>query len=191
MPETPDLLLEETEPPVADLRLLVEPKPWFRIFVQNLRDFFQRSEVFNPQSTISDQKSSVTFWPDVFVDHGLPWRRFAQSGACHVLVFAMIWAGSRLLALRPRVTAQPVFTRADVIYYSPTEYLPPLDTRRSNSAHTRKADPEYSAQPIISLPPQADNRSQTIVTPPNIRLEHDIALPNIVALSGTAQVPIG
>ena len=191
MPETPGLLLEETEPQVADLRLLVEPQPWFRIFVQNLRHFFQRSEVFNQQSTIVNQESSITFWPDVFVERGLPWRRFAQSAACHVLVLAIIWAGSRLLALQPRVTSQPAFTHAEVIYYSPTEYLPPLDTRRSNSPHTRKADPEYLAQPIISLPPQADNRSQTIVAPPNIRLEQDVALPNIVALSGTQQAPIG
>jgi TonB family protein len=191
MPETPGLLLEESEPRVADLHLLVEPEPWSRVFVENLRHVFQRSEVFNQPSTISNQESSVNFWPDVFVDRALPWRRFAESGACHILALAMIWAGSRLLALQPRVTSQPAFTHADVIYYSPTEYLPPLDTLHPNSARTRKADPEYSAQPIISLPPQAGNRSQTIVTPPNIQLEQDVALPNIVALSGTPQVPIG
>jgi TonB family protein len=187
MRDTPGLLLEETEPPVADLRLLVEPEPWFRIFVQNLRGFYQRSEA----GQMHLESAPADFWPDVFVNRGLPWRRFAQSGAFHVLVLAMIWAGSRWLALQPHATSQPAFTRADVIYYSPTEYLPPLDTRRSNSARTRKADPEYSAQPIISVPRQADNRSQTIVTPPNIQLDHDVALPNIVALSGTPQVPIG
>jgi TonB family protein len=186
MLETPGLLLEETEPPVADLRLLVEPEPWFRVFLQNLRHLFQRPQPgIHLESTLSD------FWPDVFVDRGLPWRRLAQSGACHVLVLAMIWAGSRLIALQPHTTSQSAFTHADVIYYSPTEYLPPLDTRRSTSVRTRKPDPEYSAQPIISLPPEADNRSQTIVTPPNIQLDHDVALPNIVALSGTPQRPIG
>jgi TonB family protein len=179
-------LLEETEPPVADLRLLVEPEPWSRIFLQNLRHFFQRSE---PGALL--ESAPAAFWPDVFVDRELPWRRFVESGAYHVLALAVIWAGSRLLVLQPHVTSQPAFTHADVVHYTPSEYLPPLDTRRSNSARARKADPEYWPQPIISVPPEADNRSQTIVTPPNIQLEHDEALPNIVAWSGKPQVPIG
>src|SRR6202162_4551701 len=191
MRETPGTVLEETEPPVADLHLLVEPEPWARVFVQNLRAFFQRLAFFNRQSTISNQQSSAAFWPDVFVDRPLPWRRFLESAACHVLALAAIWLGSRFLALQPRVTSQPAFTHADVVYYTPSEYLPPLDTRRSDSVRARKADPEYSAQPIISVPPEADNRSQTIVTPPDIQLQHDVALPNIVALSGTPQRPIG
>ncbi len=196
MREGPSLLLEETDSPVADLRLLIEPEPWSRVFIENVRNFFQRTEVFNPQLTFTDhqsedQESESTFWPDVFVDRGLPWRRLLESGACHVLVLAMIWAGSRLLALQPHATSAPAFTHADVVYYTPSEYLPPLDTRRPNSTHARKADPEYSAQPVISVPPQADNRSQTIVTPPNLQLQHDVALPNIVAWSGTPQRPIG
>jgi TonB family protein len=192
MREGPSLLLEEeTEPPVADLCLLIEPEPWFQVFIANLRQFFQRPKVFNQESTIINRQSELTFWPDVFVDRGLPWRRFLQSGAFHVLAIALIWAASRLLALQPHAKSQPAFTRPDVVYYTPSEYLPPLDTRRSNSARARKADPEYSPQPIISVPPQADNRSQTIVTPPDIQLQHDVALPNIVAWSGTPQRPIG
>src|ERR1022692_1039653 len=191
MQEAPGLLLEETEPPVAELRLLVEPEPWPRVFVQNLRAFFQRPEAFNHQSASNIQQSSATFWPDVFVDRGLPWRRFFESGACHVLALTMIWMGSRLLALQPHATPQPTFTHADVVYYTPSEYLPPLDTLRSDSTHAREADPEYAAQPIISVPPEADNRSQTTVAPPDLQLQHDVALPNIVAWSGPAQVPIG
>jgi TonB family protein len=191
MRQTPGTALGEIEPPIAELRLLVEPEPWSRVFAQNLRAFFQRPKVFNQQSTIASQQSSATFWPDVFVERGLPWRRFWQSGACHVLALAMIWAGSRLFALQPHVASQPAFTHADVVYYTPSEYLPPLDTRRSHSVRTRKADPEYSAQPIISVPREADNRSQTIVTPPDIQLQHDVPLPNIVAWRETPQVPIG
>ena len=192
MREAPGLLLEETEPPVADLRLLVEPEPWSRIFLQNLRHFFQRSEPGPVEpGPLLLESAPAAFWPDVFVDRGLPWRRFVESGAYHVLALAMIWAGSRLLALQPHVTSQPAFTHADVVYYTPSEYLPPLDTRRSNSVRARKSDPEYWPQPIISVPPEADNRSQTIVTPPNLQLEHDEALPNIVAWSGKPQVPIG
>jgi hypothetical protein len=189
--QTPVPVLEEAEPRVADLRLLVEPEPWYRAFAQNLRAFFQPPEVFNQQSTITNHQSEATFWPDVFVERRLPWRRFVESGACHVLALALIWAGSRLLALQPRVASQPAFTHADFVYYTPSEYLPPLDTRRSDSVRVRKADPEYSAQPIISVPREADNRSQTIVTPPDIQLQHDVAVPNIVAWRETPQVPIG
>ena len=190
MREAPCPPLQETKPPIADLRLLVEPEPWPRVFAQNLRAFFQRPAVFNRHSSIFNLQSSATFWPDVFVDRGLPWNRFVESGACHVLALALIWMGSRLLALQPHSAPRPTFTHAEVVYYTPSEYLPPLDTRRPDSLHTRTADPEYSAQPIISVPPEADNRSQTIVTPPDIQLQHDVALPNVVAWTGTPQLPI-
>src|SRR5580704_14887552 len=141
------------------------------------------------------EAAPAAFWPDVFVDRGLPWRRFAQSGAYHVLALVLIWAGSRFLALQPHPVAQPAFTHADVVYYAPSEYLPPLDTRHSTPTRVRNADPEYSAQPIISVPPEADNRSQTIVTAPNIKLQRDVAMPNVVSLfekmPGSPQMPIG
>ncbi len=188
MRETPgSLQLEETEPPVRELLLLVAPEPRLRIFLRNLRDLFRRPE---PVSLDRDLASGV-FWSDVFVDRGLPWRRFLQSGAYHVLALALIWAGSRFLALQPHSTARPEFTHADVVYYAPSEYLPPLDTRRPTAARAPKADPEYSAQAIISLPPEADNRSQTMVTPPSIRLQHDVDMPNVVDWSGKPQLPIG
>jgi len=190
MRQTPGPVLEATQPPVADLRLLVELEPRSRVFVQNLSAFFQRPEIFNQQLTISHRQSSAAFWHDVFVDRGLPWNHFVESAACHFLALVAIWMGARVLALQPQVAPQPRFTHADVIYYTPSEYLPPLDTRRPNSVPTRTADPEYSAQPIISMPPEADNREQTIVTAPNIRLQQDVALPNLVALAGTPQLPI-
>ncbi len=189
MRQTASPVLEETELPVADLRLLVEPEPRWRVFVQNLSASFRRSEVSNP-STISNQQSSAPFWPDVFVNRKLPWFRFLESAVCHLLALIAIWMGSRTLALEPHITSQPVFTHSDIVYYTPSEYLPPLDTRRANPERARKADPEYSAQPIISVPPEPDNRSQTIVTPPDIQLKQDVALPNIVAWSATPRLPI-
>src|SRR4029077_3970219 len=82
------------------------------------------------------------------------------------------------------------FEHAQVIYYQPAEYLPPLDTRDSQPALPQRADPEFALQPIISVPAQADNRSQTIVTPPSIKLKRDIPLPNIVAWSKRPELPI-
>ncbi len=118
-----------------------------------------------------------------------------QSGAYHALALAVIWAGSRFLALQPHPTTRPAFTHADVVYYTPSEYLPPLDTRRSTSARARPADPEYWPQSIISVPPEADNRSQTVVTPPDIKLQREVPLPNVVSLfekmPGNPRMPIG
>jgi TonB family protein len=192
MREAPGTLqLEQTEPPAPELILLIAPEPSFRIFLQNVRDLFRPGEPAPP----GINSAEAAFWPDVFVDRGLPWRRFLQSGLYHVLLLALILAGSRFLALHPPPETRSAFTHADVIYYAPSEYLPPLDTRRPSSTHARKADPEYSSQPIISVPPEADNRSQTIVTPPNIQLQHDVASPNVVAflekMPGDPRMPIG
>src|SRR5258708_7047815 len=193
MREAPgSLQLEETEAPASELVLLIAPEPWLRNFSQNFGALFRRAETRAARA----DPAPAAFWPDVFVDRGLPWRRFLQSGAYHILALALIWAGSRFLALQPHPTAQPTFTKADVVYYTPSEYLPPLDTRRPVSPRARNADPEYSAQPIISVPREADNRSQTLfthkdVTPPDIPLQHDVALPNTVAWPGEPQPPIG
>ncbi|MFZ0816552.1 MAG: TonB family protein [Candidatus Sulfotelmatobacter sp.] len=176
----------ETEAPVADLRLLVASEPWSQVFLQNLGDLFRRRE----SAPLQLQSAPADFWSDVFVDRQLPWPRFMQSGVYHILALAMILAGSHFLALQPHVTAAPTFTHADVVYYTPTEYLPPLDTRRPTAAQPRKADPEFSAQPIISLPREADNHSQTIVTAPNVHLKNDVALPNTVAWSDKPRMPI-
>jgi TonB family protein len=187
MHEAQGSLLEEVEEAsVPELSLLIPVDHWYSNFLENLRDLFQRRD-----SAVSDLKiSPADFWPDVFVEHKLPWRRFAESGAYHLLAIAIIWAGSRFLALQPHVTPQSVFQHSDVVYYSPSEYLPPLDTRRSTKAHSQKAGPELASQPIISVPPEADNHSQTIVTPPKIRLQHEAAMPNTVAWSDKPQMPI-
>jgi TonB family protein len=186
MREVASPVLEETESPCPELCLLVTPESWPRVFVQNLRDLFLSREL----APLHIESPPAAFWPDVFVERELPWRRFLESGGYHILALIFIWAGSRFLALQPKVTPVPSFTHADVVYYSPSEYLPPLDTRRPTSAHARKADSEFSAQAIISVPPEGDNRSQTIVTPPKIRLRDDVALPNTVAWSDKPRMPI-
>ena len=187
MPQAPALLQPiETEPPLPELRLLVPTESRWATFRRNLRDLFRHSDSIPPHLN----SRPGDFWPDVFVNRKLPWRRFLQSGAAHLLVLAFIWAGSRFLNLQPRVTAQPVLSKSGVIYYTPSEYLPPLDTRPRISAPARKSDPEYSAQPVISVPPGADNHSQTVVTPPEIQLRRDVPLPNIVSWSGKLQLPI-
>src|SRR5258708_34640962 len=182
----------EIDGTAADLRLLVAAGAWSSVFLQNLIDLFRKNEV----AALPGESTPDVFWPDVFVERSLPWLRFLQSGTYHVLLLAGIWAGSRFLASQSHVAVSATtFTHADVLYYTPSEYLPPLDTRSSSPARSQKSDPEYSAQPIISVPPEADNPSQTVVTPPRIQLQNDVAFPNVVALlqemPSNPRMPIG
>ena len=177
-------------PPPAEihepvLRLLVELPSRTRVFFGNLHDLIVPRRL----PPLELQSSPAEFWPDVLVKRSLPWARFLQSVVYHVLAFALLIAFTRFFALQPQVVAKPAFDSAQVIYYTPSEYLPPLDTRDSQPAEPAKADPELSPQPIISVPPEADNRLQTIVTPPNIKLKHDVALPNVVAWSDKLEKP--
>jgi len=166
-------------------RLLVELPAWPRVFFGNLRDLVFPRRL----PPLELQSAPAPFWHDVFVTGRLPWNRFLQSGAYHVAAFVLLVGFTRFFALQPQVVARPTFDRAQVIYYQPAEYLPPLDTRDPQAAQPRKPDPEFSRQPIISLPREADNRSQTIVTAPSVKLQHEVALPNIVAWSEDLEKP--
>jgi TonB family protein len=164
-------------------RLLVELPLRSHVFFGNLRDLlFPR-----PLPRLDLRSAPAPFWHDVFVKRPLPWRGFLKSGACHLAAFILLLAISRFMALQPRVVPQPAFDHAQVIYYSPSEYLPPIDTRIDHAVQPRQADPEFSRQPIISVPREADNREQTIVTPAAIKLKRDITMPNIVAWSDRAK----
>jgi TonB family protein len=187
MPEvTGRVPLGEAPERIPDLRLLIELPSRSRVFLGNLWDLLRRREA----TPLNLHSAPAPFWSDVFVARGLPWRRFFESGAYHALAFGLLWAASGFLALQPQAVPRPAVIHDEVIYYTPEEYLAPLDTRQPDSDQQQKADPEYSAQPILSLPPEADNRSQTIVTPPDIKLKQEVALPNVVAWSERPQMPI-
>jgi TonB family protein len=169
----------EIQQPESDLRLLVELPSRRGVFLTNLRDLLLPSRL--PELQL--RSAPAPFWSDVFVRHRIPWFSMAESCVYHVIALALLIGLGRLMALQPHAVATPTFNHSQVVYYQPSEYLPPIDTRTDPAEHASKADPEHSKQPIISVPPEADNRSQTIVTPPNVRLKHDVAVPNIVAWS--------
>jgi TonB family protein len=181
--------LSEIRQPAPVPRLLVELPSWPRVFFGNLRDL-----VFPRRLPPLELRSApAPFWPDVFVQRRLPWGRFLQSVAYHAIALVLLIGFTSFFASQPRVVARPAFDRTQVIYYQAAEYLPPLDTRSAPASRRAKADPEFSGQafsqqafsrqPIISVPPEADNRSQTVVTPPKVKLRREVALPNIVAWS--------
>jgi TonB family protein len=97
----------------------------------------------------------------------------------HTAAVALIWTLS-LTWIRQQKILRSSFDRSSLVTYTPEEYLPPLDTGASEAPQA-KGDPAYAKQPILSVPREADNRSQTIVAPPDLKLNHDVSLPNIVA----------
>lgn len=161
---------------VAIPAFLITLDPWHKTFFRNLRDLVRRRQ----EAPLRVVSRPGIFWDDVFVAAPLPWARFAESGAAHVAVIAMLWGASALWSQGTRVAPRAVFHSSDVVYYSAQEYLQPLDTGRAKVL-PQKADPAYAPQPIISVPPEPDNRRQIIVTPPKIKLDQDVPLPNVVA----------
>ncbi len=173
----------ENSQPERVPRLLVELPSRPQAFFGNLR------AVILPRAPLKLQSAPATFWPDVFVRRRLPWNGFLQSATYHGIAYVLLLAFTQLFAMQPRVVTEPKFDHSEVVYYQPSEYLPPIDTRQPSASEPKKADPEFSPQPIISVPPQADNHSQTIVTPPKVRLKRDVALPNMVAWSDDQKKP--
>jgi TonB family protein len=165
--------------------LLVELQPWPHAFLSNLADFLLR----RPRASRAGYPTAP-FWADVFVTQRLPWSRFIESFLYHCLAIELLWASSLFLPQRPQIVARRPFDSSSVIYFSATEYLLPLNTIIRKGQPTT-GEPEYAKQPIISVPPESDNRTQTIVTPPNLKLSREVPVPNIVAWTpGNLPVPM-
>jgi TonB family protein len=165
--------------------LLVQLEPWHVTFVNNLGELLLGRTV-----TDNSEYSPTAFWPDVFVAAPLPWRRFFESGAYHCLLILIMWGVPQILSREAKPQVHSPFDRSSVIYYTASEYLPPVDTGGRRQRRGVGA-PEYATQPIISVPPESDNSAQTVIVPPQIKLGHEVPMPNIVAWATTpAPVPI-
>ena len=162
------------------LRLLVERDParpeFISEFREALRPILRRAEF---------PGDKFDLWQDVFVQQNLPWGRFLQSALLHAAAVALIWTLSLSWIRQQKILVHAAFDPSSLVTYTPEEYLPPLDTGASEAPKeqtAQKGDPVYAKQPILSVPREADNRSQTIVVPPDLKLDRDVALPNIVAM---------
>ena len=160
------------------LRLLVERDPARPEFISEFRAALR--PVLHRVEFPGDDEFDL--WQDVFVQQKLPWGRFLQSALLHAAAVALIWTLSLSWIRQQKILAHPAFDPSSLVTYTPEEYLPPLDTGASEAPKEQKGDPAYAKQPIISVPREADNQSQTIVVPPDLKLDRDVALPNIVAM---------
>lgn len=156
--------------------LLVELPSWRRVFLANLLDTILRVKPIQPLLS----SRPAPFWPDVFVEHPIPWRRLAQSAVFHVIM-AAVGVSLGEMWLRPAPQVRSAFDHATVTYYPVSDYLPPLDTGHAPAPQARHGEPAYAKQRIVSLPPLHDSTQQTVITPSKIKLPGDVSLPNLVA----------
>ena len=154
-----------------------ELEPWHRVFFRNLGDFLLRRE---PQP-IEITARPAPLRHNYFIRTGIDATRFVESYSYHVVLVTAIY----LFCTSPFFNRAPhlrsPFDNTQVRYVPLSEYLPPINTAAKAQMKPRKGAPKLAQQEILSVPPNADNSRQTIVTPPKIKLAHDVALPNIVA----------
>jgi TonB family protein len=176
-PATPEgansALAGEYGPPT----LLFELEPWYRVFLRNLGDLLLHRQP--PPVEITAQP--VALRPGYFIRTGIDAYRFAESYAGHIAFVIAVYLICTLPLFNRAPKLESPFQNTKVEYYPVSEYLPPLNTASEAPVKPRKGEPKLARQEILSVPPEPDNNHQTIVTPPKVKLTHDVPLPNIVA----------
>ncbi len=157
--------------------LLRELEPWHRVFLSNLGDLLLRRE---PPPFATTTKP-VALRRDYFIKTGVEPTRFLESYSGHVAFIALIYLICTLPFFNRTPQLHSPFENTKVEYYPLSEYLPPINTAAKAQMKPRKGAPKLAKQEILSVPANPDNTHQTIVTPPKIKLDHDVAVPNIVA----------
>ena len=132
-------------------------------------------------------------WNTVFVPTRMPWRSFAESLLYHALLIAGVLAWGRW---QPHsITQKDPWKDTEILVYPGMSYpdkaaaLPKLDTGTPAPHKAQSGDPVLASQPILSVPREPDNRAQTVITPPDIMLRHDVRMPNIVAWTSMPVAP--
>jgi TonB family protein len=170
--------LETTSRRVVEpqLRLLVELPPRHRVFFGNIIDMLLARNTVRIRNAYPPSK----FWPDVFVPSGINWTGMFDSALLHAFaVVALISLTHLYLTIEQReIKLKP---RNAILHYQVSEYLPPVDTGSAPAPKPRQGQPALAKQKIVSLPPRPDNFEQTIISPVDVKLPVNMALPNVYA----------
>src|SRR5690348_14236700 len=136
--------------PAKELRFLIEPEPWLRVFSRNIGDLFRPEP---PKVWLTSP--AAEYWPDALVNRPVAWTQMRQSFLGHVLVAVSIYAVTLSWIDRPHVLPEEVRHTA-IAHYQLSEYLPSVNTQAKKIApavrhRAQKADPEYAPQEIVSI----------------------------------------
>jgi hypothetical protein len=173
-------------PPVKSVpapNLLLEQEPAYRVFLGNLID------ILRPPRTAPLKRTSLPgrFWPDVFVPARLPWERFVQSIALHVVTLAALGAALEFGIAQPhlRHANRRTFNGSDVIYYLPSEYLQQVRKEGGPLRSPQIERSRFVRQRAIAV--SRDSRSSTpaAIGPPNVKLKEDLHQLRLVSWNAT------
>jgi TonB family protein len=156
---------------------LCELEPRHRVFFRNLGDLIFRRE----PPPIPVTATPVPVGKDFFINTGIAPVRFAESYASHIALVVVVYLICTLPFFNRSPRLQSPFENTKIEYYPVSEYLPPINTAQRAAMKTRHGAPKLARQEILSVPPNPDNTHQTVITPPKVKLDHDVTLPNIVA----------
>jgi TonB family protein len=176
---TPELKSEETT-----LTLLPAIEPWSAVFFRNVRDFL----LFRDWPRPFDHRR-YEGWQTAYIFTSAPWTRIRESWWGHALIAAATFAFCTSPFLIHPVKAVNPFEHAHIQYYPTSDYLPQINSTAPRPHTDKKADPVLAKQEIISVRPEADNRTQTIVTPPQVKLQHDVPMPNMAVWTADPVAP--
>jgi hypothetical protein len=158
------------------LKLLLEFEPGHRVFFRNLGDAVLRREP--PRIALTSRPG--TFWNDVFIYSGKPWRSFFESILWHVFVVAVIWVvflrgGPRLETAKQ----QQMFHDSRITYYAPSKSFPATESRRSRPRPQPKAQREVAHQQKIRVTPE--RTAHTLIMPPDLMLSHSTRSDSVIS----------
>jgi len=164
-----------------------ELEPRLRVFERNLADLILRREPEPVETTAEPVPVPEEKW----IATGLGARHYLESYGYHALLIVLIYFFSTSSFFNhPPVRLESPFKNTEIDHYALSDYLPPINTGPRGETKPRKGEPTLEKQEILSVPPNPDNNHQTIVTPPNVKLTHDVPLPNIVAWTNIPGQPI-
>ena len=154
-----------------------ELEPWYGVFFRNLGDVLLRREPPPVETTAKP----VPLRRNYFIQTGIDPTRFAESYCYHIAFVTVVYLVCTLPFFNRAPQLHSPLENADLTYVPVSDYLPPINTAAKAAMKPRHGAPKLAKQEILSVPANPDNNHQTIVTPPKIKLDHDVALPNIVA----------
>ena len=102
--------------------------------------------------------------------------RFVESYSDHIVFVALVYLVCTLPFFNPEPQLHSPFDNTELIYTPVSDYLPPINTARKAQMKPRHGAPKLAKQEILSVPANPDNTHQTIVTPPKVKLDHDVAV---------------
>jgi hypothetical protein len=155
------------------LKLLLEFEPAHRVFFRNLGDAVLRREP--PRIALTSRPG--TFWNDVFIYSGKPWRSFFESILWHVFVVAVIWTvflrgGPRLETAKQ----QQMIRDSRITYYAPSKSFPATESRRTRPRPQPKA---AAHQQKIRVTPE--RTAHTLIMPPDLMLSHSTRSDSVIS----------